>query len=74
METFNVMLLDLPTTVYSFVRQNPNGSYTIVINARLSAEDQMRHYRHEVDHIENHDFEKDMTADEIEVMAHRRQI
>ena len=65
-------ILDLPVGVSSFVLEE-DEFYTIVLNARLSAEDQVRHYRHEVDHIENHDFEKDMTADEIEVLAHRRQ-
>lgn len=64
-------LTDLPTTIYSFVRQNRDGSYTIVLNARLSAEDRLRHYRHELDHIGNCDFEKEETADEIEVYAHR---
>lgn len=48
-------LTDLPTTIYSFVRQNRDGSYTIVLNARLSAEDRLRHYRHELDHIGNCD-------------------
>lgn len=66
----NIVLLDLPTTIYSFVRQNADGSYTIVLNARLSAEDRARHYRHELGHIQNCDFEKDMTADEIEYYAH----
>lgn len=64
-------LTDLPTTIYSFVRQNHDGSYTVVLNARLSAEDRLRHYRHEIDHIENCDFEKEETADEIEAYAHR---
>lgn len=70
MDDHNVLLVDLPTTIYSFVRQNPDGSYTIVLNARLSAEDRLRHYRHELEHIENHDFESEETADEIEYRAH----
>ena len=70
-ETHNIVLADLPTKVYSFVRQNPDGSYTIVLNARLSAEDRLRHYRHELNHIDNCDFEKEETADEIEAYAHR---
>ena len=69
----HTFIYDLPTDIYSFVRENPDGSYTIIINARLSYEDRARRYKHEIGHIENHDFEKDMTADEIEVMAHRRQ-
>lgn len=66
----NVLLLDLPTTIYSFVRQNPDGDYTIVLNARLSAEDRARHYLHELKHIDEYDFEKESSADEIEFYAH----
>lgn len=62
-------ILDLPVGVSSFVLVD-DEVYTIVLNARLSAEDRARHYRHELEHIENHDFEKDMTADEIEYYAH----
>lgn len=62
-------ILDLPVGVSSFVLVD-DEVYTIVLNARLSAEDRARHYRHELGHIENHDFEKDMTADEIEYYAH----
>lgn len=64
-------LTDLPTTIYSFVRQNHDGSYTVVINARLSCEDRAKHYEHELRHIIDHDFEKEETADEIEAYAHR---
>lgn len=66
----HVFITDLPTTVYSFVRKNLD-SYTIIINAKLSSEDRMRHYEHELRHIFNNDFEKEETADEIEAYAHR---
>ena len=62
-------ILDLPVGVSSFVLVD-DEVYTVVLNARLSAEDRARHYKHELGHIENLDFEKDMTADEIEYYAH----
>lgn len=62
-------ILDLPVGVSSFVLVD-DGVYTIVLNARLSAEDRARHYRHELGHIQNCDFEKEMTADVIEYYAH----
>lgn len=68
----NVLLLDLPTKIYSFIRENADGSYTIVLNARLSAEDRERHYEHEIEHIKMRDFESDMTADEIEYLRHKK--
>ena len=64
-------IIDLPTTIYSFARKNPDDTYTIVINAKLSSEDRLRHYEHELKHIRNGDFEKDLTADAIEAQAHR---
>ena len=66
----HVYITDLPTTIYSFVRKNLD-SYTIIINAKLSSEDRLRHYEHELRHIIDHDFEKEQTADEIEAEAHR---
>ena len=66
----HIYIVDLPATVYSFVRKNLD-SYTIIINAKLSCEDRMRHYEHELRHIRNGDFEKDLTADEIEAQAHK---
>lgn len=65
-----VKLLDLPVSISSFVRID-DDVYTVVLNARLSAEDRLRHYQHELDHIGNCDFEKEETADEIEAYAHR---
>lgn len=68
-----VILLDLPLSVSSFVRID-DDVYTVVLNARLSAEDRLRHYQHELSHINDADFEKDLTADEIEAYAHREDI
>lgn len=67
-----VKLLDLPVSISSFVCMD-DDVYTVVLNARLSAEDRLRHYRHELDHIGNCDFEKEETADEIEAYAHREE-
>lgn len=63
-------LIDLPPAVHSFVHRD-DDCITIVINARLSAEDRTRHYLHELKHIHDCDFEKDISADEIEFAAHK---
>ena len=68
-----VILLDLPVSISSFVRID-DDVYTVVLNARLSAEDRLRHYQHELRHITDADFEKEQTADEIEAEAHREDI
>ena len=67
-----VQLVNLPPSVRSFVRENDDfTSATIVINARLSHEQQKERYVHEVDHMEGNDFEKD-DVNKVEVNAHRR--
>ena len=67
----HTVLEDMPTTLRSFVRMNPDDGATIVINARLSAEDRMRRYKHEVDHILHGDLDSEDPVDEIEMRAHR---
>jgi acylphosphatase len=65
----NVVYVDLPTTVRGFVRYNPDGTYTIVINSRMSAEQQRKTWIHEMRHIECDDFSSS-EADEIERRRH----
>lgn len=46
-----------------------DGSYTIIINAHLSHEEQQKVYIHELSHIYENDFEN-LCADEIESHSH----
>lgn len=50
---------------------NPDGSYSIFINARLCFEAQQEVYLHEMEHINGNDFEKDNVTD-IEIDVRRR--
>ena len=65
-----VNLYDLPATVRSFVVCNADQTYTIVLNSRLSREQNLISYWHEINHIKNGDYEKQSTADIIEINAH----
>lgn len=65
----NVKLVDLPVRIKGFTRPNPDGSYTMLLNARHSRITQMHTYRHEMDHIDDGDFEQ-ANVDVIERMAH----
>lgn len=65
----NVKLVDLPVRIKGFTRSNPDGSYTMLLNARHSHITQMHTYRHEMDHIDDGDFEQ-ANVDVIERMAH----
>jgi hypothetical protein len=60
----------MPDGFYGHVNPNMDGSYTILINAKLDYETQTKVYLHEVNHIKNGDFDKS-DADSIEREAHK---
>lgn len=55
------------------VAENEDGSYTILINSRLSYEEQYRAYKHGMRHISENDFEKS-NAQQIEAVAHNETV
>ena len=70
MPEINVVLMDNPFGIKGSVNANKDGSYTIIINARLSHEEQQKVYMHELQHIQNGDFDKKAPAGLIEIRAH----
>ena len=52
--------LPLPFGIKGFTIPSPDGCFNIYINNRLSYEEQKVTYDHEVDHIMNGDFDKDL--------------
>ena len=70
MEDIFVKLIELPYTIRSYVVLNKDQSYTIVLNSKLSHEQNMISYRHEIEHIKNGDYEKKCSVDMIELFAH----
>lgn len=54
----NVAFMDNPFGIKGSVNVNRDGSYTILINPRLSWEEQRKTYLHELSHIRDNDFEK----------------
>ena len=66
----NVQILDLKTTCGTeLVTPNEDGSYTVLINARMSYEKQRMALLHALGHIFNNDFEK-VNVQQIESAAH----
>ena len=49
---------------------NEDDSYTIFIESTLSREEQQNAFLHAMGHIYNHDFEKECSADLLEIIAH----
>lgn len=67
---YRTVLLNLPTTVRSFVMHDPDCD-TIVINARLPHDVQKECFIHERNHIEQADFDCG-NVDLVECLAHRK--
>ena len=66
----NVVVMDFKTSKgREMVSLNEDGSYTILINSRLSYEGQLKAYQHAMEHIESNDFEKN-DVQKIEFDAH----
>lgn len=65
MEGIFTYLVDLPHWMGGHCNCNPDGSYSIFINARFGYEAQKEVYLHELRHIRNNDFGK-FNVEEIE--------
>lgn len=72
-EDIYTYIVDLKSSVPEIVTENPDGSYTVLLNARYSYEQQRESYRHACRHTERHDFEK-TEVQEIEKETHSSDI
>ena len=70
MENVYVNYYDLPAAVRSFVVANADQTYTIMLNSRLSREQNLISYQHELEHILHGDYDKRCSADLIEIISH----
>ena len=69
----NTFLMDMDVLIPEHVIANSDGSYTVLINSRLTHERQQEAYSHAMKHIERKDFEK-TDADNVELIAHDLEI
>lgn len=60
----------MPTTIKAYTVMNNDDTYTIVLNAKLSDEQHLKSYHHEMKHIENGDYEKHNNVGLLEIVAH----
>lgn len=70
MDNVFVRYMELPTTIRSFVVANKDMTYTVILNSKLSREQNLLSYQHELDHILKGDYEKKCSVDLIEINAH----
>ena len=54
-----VVLKDLPVNIHGFICLGSDYEPIIIINSRLTAEQQKKTYRHEVDHLLSGQFDDD---------------
>ena len=68
-----VYLIDLPYSCGGFVRKNEDGTHTILLNAKLSNEENRRTFLHEISHIDGNDFDIELQADLLERLRHEQE-
>lgn len=67
------ILADLPESIKGMVVRSFDGEecYTIIINSKLSAEQQRAAYYHELQHMKARDFDQiGRTVDQVEYVRH----
>lgn len=67
----NTVLYPLPDDIAGFVHENCDGEYTIILNSKHSRERNRKTVLHELEHIENDDFQEANVGD-IETIRHRK--
>ena len=65
-----VHLLDMPASIQETVTPNPDGTYSIFINSRLSHDARLSALEHAMKHIGREDFHKE-DVQEIEHHVHK---
>ena len=64
-----LVYIDFPACGREMVTRNADGSYTVLINSRLSYDAQRKAIRHALHHIERGDFDR-LEVQQIEKEAH----
>lgn len=70
MDNIRTILADLPYSIKGYTIYK-DDYYTIVLNSKLSYEQNRESYEHEVDHINKKDFTSILPVGMIEVQAHK---
>lgn len=60
----------MPAGIKGYTIQNEDDSYSVFLNAKISYENRIKTYLHELNHIKGDDFNKD-EVQEIETDSHK---
>lgn len=66
----NCIYANMPSAVKAYTVCNADMTYTIVLNSRLTREQHLISYHHEMNHIENGDYDKKCDVGLLEIVAH----
>ena len=66
----NVKLIDMPYSIHGAIRENEDGSFTVLLNSHDTREKNLKTYLHELNHILRDDLSKDDDIQLIEAQAH----
>lgn len=67
----NIIITHLPPHVKAITTPNEDGTYTIIVNERLSRDAAIKEIIHELKHIKGNDFGSDEQATLLEEMVRR---
>ena len=71
LDNYSTIYQNLPYKIKGFAVYNSKEDYyTIVLNSRLSYDQNIKTFIHELKHINNDDFSSYLTATAIETLAH----
>lgn len=62
-----IYYVDMPCSVASNIVENPDGSYTIYLNSRMTHEQNIKGYLHEIKHLANNDLNECSNIQVIEL-------
>lgn len=60
----------MPPRIKSFVLPDNFGNYTIVLNSKLTREQNLKSMQHEIEHIERGDYDSIHNVDVLEFYRH----
>lgn len=64
-----VKLIDLPCSVRGFTKKHARG-YTVVLNSRMTREQNIVTYKHELKHITEGHLDREINVQEVECELH----
>ena len=71
MDEVFIKLADFPTNIHGYTVRDCEGDYNIFINSRITREEQILAYNHELKHIQGDDYNTKGSVDLIEIHVHK---